>query len=670
MTIIHIDHFMGMAPRYGDRKLLPNQAKRAMNVDLFSREFRTIAQNLEVNSPTKVGTIQSIYPLNDEWLHWITDVDVVAAPLQTDQDGRIYYTGDYNPKSSNNALATVGAGTDYPLAFYRLGLPYPETAPSVGVTGGAATTVPRSYVYTFMTAWGEEGPPSDPTEYTGHPDGTWNITGMDTAPLNTGSISAATHSAGVVTITLTAKTFLQTGDYVVFASVGGMTDLNGTRQITRVDSTHISVVLTTAQAYTAGGTWTREAPIQTAGLTLNLYRTVSGVYKLVASGITTSSYNDTVADADLSETIPSTDWVSPPSDLSGLVVLPNGALAGFYENVLCFSEPYYPHAWPTSYQIPFPYTIVAIAVQGDAIVVGTTDSPYIVIGPHPDSMSEASLNLPHACISKRSMKSSLNSVLYAAADGFVYIPSAGVPELISRQWFKKEDWAYYNPTSMHTQVYDERFYLFFNDNDAGESGAVIFDPKEQDSTVTISNVIATAGYTDKQTDDLYLMEETSITQWAGSGTHQVGSWLSKIFTTARPVCFKCGKVKLTFGDGVGEVIGQAAIDAAVAAVDNDIAANRIMTTGAFAGSPPATYAVASGPYIDATNGLDLNSYANLLLYQNGALVATKVLTETGKFRLPLTQKSLSDTWQVKITGSNVTIHELTVSETMSELSNV
>lgn len=426
---------MGMAPRYGDRKLNPNQAKQALNIDLFSRELRPLRTNLEVDSPTKAGTIKTIYPLNNKWLHWITDVDVVPAPLQTEQDGRIYYSGDKNPKATDSVLSVTGGGTDYPLSSYRLGLPTPESAPSVGITGGASG-IPesRSYVYTFVTAWGEEGPPSAPTTYlAAHDDAIqWDISALDLLPLNSGVITNAVHSSGVVTVTLDTPTSLETGDYVVHTDIVGMTDLNGSFQVTRLSSTSYSVVLGTAQTYTSGGIWTRDALIQTTGMTVNLYRTVNGIYKLVASGLVASTYTDTKTDSELVDELKSTDWYSPNGNLKGLIDLPNGALAGFFENVLAFSEPYQPHAWPSDYEITFPFDIVAIAIKGNSVFVATKKYPYLVTGYHPDSMSDRNLEFNQACISKRSMVTVLNGVIYASPDGLAFIPSGGAPYLITK----------------------------------------------------------------------------------------------------------------------------------------------------------------------------------------------------------------------------------------------
>jgi hypothetical protein len=64
--------------------------------------------------------------------------------------------------------------------YYRLGVPQPATSPSVVSSGGSVElTVDRSYVYTWVSGFGEEGPPSAPTVVSGADDGDWSISNFD-----------------------------------------------------------------------------------------------------------------------------------------------------------------------------------------------------------------------------------------------------------------------------------------------------------------------------------------------------------------------------------------------------------------------------------------------------------------------------------------------------------
>ena len=93
-----------------------------------------------------------------------------------------------------------------------------------------------------------------------------------------------------------------------------------------------------------------------------------------------------------------------------------------------FSEPNLPHAWPHEYPIDF--DIVGIATYGQYVAVLTTSFPYLFQGIDPAAMSSSKVNLPQACVSKRSIIETGNGVIYASPDGLVEIV-----ELPSHPWF-------------------------------------------------------------------------------------------------------------------------------------------------------------------------------------------------------------------------------------------
>ena len=456
MSSIFTKVFRGTAPRIAARKLDNFGAQIASNADLWSKELRSLRDNIQVDIPTKAGVIQTIYRLGALWLHWNEIVNVARSPLSTGDADRVYYSGHYNAKATDVDLAAA-SGTDYPTDWYRLGLPTPENALTVGITGGSGPLSTRSYTYTFVTAWGEEGPPATPSADATHPtNGTWNLTAIDAAPLNTGSISNIVVSGGIATFTVTADHFLETGDYLDFTGIVGTGDLPaafndvGPLQITRLTSLTFSVALAPTGAYTSGGTWTREAPIQVTDMTKRIYRTVNGQFRFVAEiAVATTTYNDTVSDSLLGEPLPSTLWDSPPPDIKGMLTLPNGSVCGFVGNKLYFSETFVPHAYPEDYSLTFAYEIVAIAASGNSVVVATKGIPYVVTGDDPGTMTPSNLEVQHACVSERSMVSVMNGAIYASPDGLVYVPVAGMPSLITKPWFKEVDWRLLNPSSMH-----------------------------------------------------------------------------------------------------------------------------------------------------------------------------------------------------------------------------
>lgn len=103
-----------------------------------------------------------------KWFTWSGVVDVVRSPVAQDPYGRVYYTDGQYPKVTSAQIATSGNGP-YPASSYRLGVPAPESAitcvvttPSSGESGEQNDTredETRFYTRTFVTAYGEEGPP-------------------------------------------------------------------------------------------------------------------------------------------------------------------------------------------------------------------------------------------------------------------------------------------------------------------------------------------------------------------------------------------------------------------------------------------------------------------------------------------------------------------------------
>lgn len=188
MTGFTIDNFSGIAPRYRPKKLPPGFAQTARNCNLQRKSLSPLKSGLFVWTPTKVGVIKSIYKFASSfWFHWTTDVDVVQGAIVGDTQERTYYTGDGVPKVTDAAIATSGGGTDYPTVSYNLGLPAPAATPGVtlGAGGGCATEdkIAVTFYYTYVTGWGEEGPPSLPSVVSDVCDGqTVTVTGMSAAP--------------------------------------------------------------------------------------------------------------------------------------------------------------------------------------------------------------------------------------------------------------------------------------------------------------------------------------------------------------------------------------------------------------------------------------------------------------------------------------------------------
>jgi hypothetical protein len=162
---VRIATFKGAMPKMSERLLGVENAQAAVNCRLDSGALRAWNAPLEVaTGPWKVGVKRSLYHWKNLWFHWLTDVDVVRSPIATNITDRVIFTGDGKPKITDDSIAS--AGTLFPAAAYDLGIPAPISTPSVTVgpepgEPDEALKRARNYLFTYVSDWGEEGPPSD-----------------------------------------------------------------------------------------------------------------------------------------------------------------------------------------------------------------------------------------------------------------------------------------------------------------------------------------------------------------------------------------------------------------------------------------------------------------------------------------------------------------------------
>ena len=229
MAIFKIDLFKGTAPKLAARLLADGAAKTAVNCRLDSGDLAPIRGLSNITSTVEsAGTENSLYKYDtvggvDQWFRWDEDVDVVRSPIAANTFNRVYFTGDSvdekRPRSTYNVVA-VGGGTIYPSVSFRLGIPAPTSAPTMTVVGSAPAETDneikeaRSYVYTFVSLNGEEGPPSPPSAVLDlYPTSqTVNLTTMETGLPVSSDINVKNIYR---TVTSTAGTFYMYVDSVV-----------------------------------------------------------------------------------------------------------------------------------------------------------------------------------------------------------------------------------------------------------------------------------------------------------------------------------------------------------------------------------------------------------------------------------------------------------------------
>lgn len=482
MAVVKLEDFAGMIPRMSPRLLPPNASTRARNTKLLSGEARGFRSPREVADLTSESfTVRRAYRIQyddayyGESEHWLAfdskEVDVVRSPIVNDRYDRYYWAGDGRPKY--NTLNRIVQGLDP----YYLGVPRPLTAP--GVTPAAGSTSTRAYVVTFLSEYGEESAPSDPTVGTGGV-GTWNLSSLP------------------VTVTDSANR-----------------NVNKKR----------------------------------------IYRTVPGnnssLYYFVAEvPLSDTTYADTYADdvVVLNNTLETSTWGEPPSDLEGFVVMPNGYLVGWAGRRLCFSEPYRPHAWPAEYELSTEFEIKGLVVWGSTLIIGTKSQPYLGQGVTPASFTTQKMDAVEPCLSRRGMVATVAGAYYPSINGLVLVNSSGV-QVVTQDLVTKQEWAGYNPANLFASQLGLQ-YIAFNSQNFG----IIFNPTEpKTKLVELDRFTEVNGIeTDRYTGNVNLIIGDRVYDWDPESSERLWwRWRSKEFHLPKHMNF--GAVKIKFDTAADNV---------------------------------------------------------------------------------------------------------------------
>lgn len=668
MTAINIKAFRGQIPRLSDRLLQPNQAVRAMNCKITSGRLDPLdGLGLVLESLAQIKTFRRYRAFPDgtpidNWLQWQSDADMVLSPLANDTEGRFYYTSEaFEPRMSTFSAAIQAP--PYPSAWFALGVPSPTVKPTINVTGGASPTESRAYTYTFVTSFGEESGPSPAEVATGNATGTWALSGLQAAPPNSGTVTGAVvlPISGRVRVTLNTVFGLAEFDTITLASVAGMTDLNRSHRILAVDAVAntVEVALLTAQTYTSGGTWTRNAPLNTTGMTKRIYRSAgtTGVFLFVDEiPVAQATYNDTKAGTALGETLATLNTVPPPKNLTSLISLPNGCLAGLADNELCLSDPYLPYSWPISNRYSFSGRGVALCKAGNSVIVLTDGFPILFTGTDPEAMSPTDLETYAPCVSKRGAVDVGGGAVYPSFDG-LWIVAPGRVERLTQRLYREEEWKTLNPASFVAEFHDGQYFAYYQSEPPTPGRMWVLDINEADSVVEV-NDWADALHRNKYDGELYLAQGSRLFRWdAVPGRRYDSDWLSATIQVGRPTNFAAAQVHAEFDQIVP--IDTAQIDANEAL----IAAGADAVAGHLNGHELLAVEVNGSNLIPV--GQDTLRTVQFTLYADGQPIFTKEVKSSQPFRLPSGYRS--EVFNIGLRAS-VPAFSVAMAQSMAQLS--
>jgi hypothetical protein len=658
MTTISVTSFKPEAPRQERRNLAPEYASECVNVDTSRGLIEPFRKASTIYTSLTSG-IQTIYHYkfgdSTYWLTWPRVVDVAKSTVPQDTLGRIYFTGDGEPRMSTYT-ASISGGGPYPFQSFVLGVPSPKTAPTVAGSAGG-TTVTRSYVYTFRTALGEESGPSGPTIASGNDAGTWTISGLDLAPPNTDAITLVAVASGVVTIT--ANTFgLFAGEEV---SISGTGVCDGVHRLASVGATSFTINLPGASGSATTGTWARVAAHNTTGMTRLIYRTTGtdATYRRSAAmevtNPTATSFTDTVASTNLSIDLPEIEQNIPPKYGHSLVALDNNTLCCWDGSDLCFSEVDKPYSWPVRYRYTQPTKGVGLIAAGSGVIALTEDGVRYVSVPQPGSASFPDKIGTQVCVSKRGIVQFDGGGAFPATDGLYVVTPSSVMKATDAV-FREQEWRAIQPSSLVAAFFDGA-YVAAHQTESGGLRMLRFNLASRDGIEPL-DVTPSALHVSKADGRLYLGSGASIQLWQSDTAGKLtGSWKSKLFQLSKPENMAVARLDAAFND---PFFSQSA---------DDIAFNESITATAFAsggamGCDAIGVVAVGASRIRPISDNSVPQVVFTMLNEAGEILFTKQVLDSSPFTLPAGFKY--DTYVYAI-SANISVRGFKVATSMREL---
>lgn len=493
--------------------------------------------------------------------------------------------------SSLNATGVTATVIDkYTFSYYKPGFRFsrhanPQNAGRIYI-GGAP--VQRTYVYTYITEWGEESMPSLPSE---------SVTTSDSSVMIIGGLPT------YWTLPATRHNIVGVGVYRSIASTGNSDYYRVgiamfPKLVTRLSRTNnLLLVQTYNQHGLLRGDWVKilgcndatanvEARVEDIDDLYGFYITAPGsdipfgtaagaaatLYYNCANDLTNDIptyyaapsgwsypmgyYADTTTPTMVSTILDSLDHAPPPDNMVGITAIQNDIMAGFVGNEVYFSKVSKPYAWPLENVLRFPYPVVALASTGGALVVLTKGYAYLVNGTDPSNMAYQQYDGLYPCVSKRSVAYLPAGVVYATHDGLAVISAGSAPAIATKYAFNTEKWAAaLRPETLLGAVHEDT-YVGIHD-----TGAFAFDMSRESPTfVTLSESnTATAVWRDPLDNSLYLASpasggDISLNKWnVPDFPPQMYQWKSKVFVTDDFVNFGALRIDAAYADAGGVV---------------------------------------------------------------------------------------------------------------------
>jgi hypothetical protein len=483
---------------------------------------------------------------------------IVTAAAHNFKTGQVVTVSGFTTTAGKTFNATnvrLTVTNDTTFTYFNSGDAVSSTSDSAGRVNLAGNTITRNYVFTWITPWGEESIPSDPSETVylkegqvvtvgnlpiTKPAGNNYIAGfrlyrtitsssgtdyfrLRTVWFTTDVVSAA-RSANTVTLVMDSDHNLLVGDKVKVLGIafGGVDDT--TFDIT--DGIVTEVPDDKTFKYIKNGADQIETEC-TGGV---LYWDISESETDTSRYYESNTFTDDYDPDGLRLLLESRDYDPPDPAMRGLTTIQNNILCGFFGNELCFSEPNKPWAWPIKYRLVFDSPIVGVSPVAGSVLVLTESFPFLVSGNTPANMSYARIDAPYPCTSKRGITNVGYGVVFPTYGGLgVYNPSAGI-DLVTKLVHDWDTWGQdLDPTTVVAAFYAGKYFASHG------AGSFIFEREDKVGGFFVTAPVRfSAAYYDTLTNKFYFVSDTSgsLSEWDANDQPLLPlEWKSKVIVT-------------------------------------------------------------------------------------------------------------------------------------------
>lgn len=590
---IVLNEFKGIMPKLANDKLPIDMAQIADDLKTASGElvaYKRSTADIALPGNSYQTFFEYLEGGNNHWVYYDLIVHWVRTPIANDAFERMYLTGSDSVNGKYKAFVNdkISGTFDFTTDFYFPGADSGAAPSATGYTTGSQF---RAYYYTYVSRYGEEGPPSAVTEVTDF--GSGNVTlGNFTEP-----DAADEHLKVAIGGNRPALRIYRTAD----------------------DGAGNADFLFVKEAFTDGINWA------------------------------TFTVVDDVANADLGPTNESTFYDRAPNNLSNLRGHPNGFFVAYKGNTLYFSEPFVPHAWPTDYQIAVDQQIISLGIFGSTIVVTTDGDVYTFAGPNPTTLYKTRLDF-QPCLSQRGTVETTEGVMFPSAEGFQIVSAAGIRN-ITAEFFKPEDWDDFELETIHGTWFNKAYYGFYKT--AGNEGNIRIDILNNSITTGVDYhqaghvALVDGKFRTIFNSDITDPETFFISQW-DNNPQQYRNYLyrSPRFILQKPQNFKVAQVILDT-DFIAELL-------VLIEESGDLqAANQAAWDAGDALQSPwngAAFNVQdmNGDTLLSLTSLGVQQFVEFRLYVDSVLKFTKQVFDSNLFKLPRGFKNKK--WEVEVTG--------------------